>query len=293
MSNQNSERQLPPFLPALALLGSLAVLLVILLPQPAPRPAATPTATNIPPTVEQISPTTVPPTAVAAAYDPAVILQGSGIFQSTCVACHGFDGRGIPGLGKNLIDSEFIHGLTDAELLSFIIAGRDISDPLNTTGVPMPARGGNPTLTDDQINAIIAYLRSQASAPSVVQPQATTAPTATVAVPSEPTATVDIPVQLPTSIPVIVQPYTVEAAYSWSCAGCHGVDGSGNEPFGPEFLSSSLLQDRAALQAFLTNSQPPVDPALEYPHPVRGGYPPLTDEQIEQLLDYLLTFASN
>jgi hypothetical protein len=64
--------------------------------------------------------------------------------------------------------------------------GRDTSDPLNTTGIPMPPRGGNPSLTDDQLRWVIAYLRSesgstpieQAAVPTVVQvaPTVTAAP---------------------------------------------------------------------------------------------------------------------
>ena len=286
MSDHNSERPLPAFLPALALLGSFAILLFILLPQSAQRPVTSaPTATTLPPTTVPATPTTLPPTAVAAAYSPDIILQGQGMFQSICVACHGFDGRGIPGLGKDLIDSEFVHGLTDEELLNFIIVGREISDPLNTTGVPMPARGGNPSLTDEQINAIIAYVRSESgAAPAVVQSAPTTAATATVAVTQG-------PVMLPTSIPVTVQPFSAASAYDWSCAGCHGTDGSGSEPYGPGFLDSALLSDRDALLAFLTQNKPPVDPAIEYPHPVRGGYPVLTDEQIAELVDYVYGFA--
>jgi disulfide bond formation protein DsbB len=35
-----------------------------------------------------------------------------------------------------------------------------MSDPLNTTGIAMPPKGGNPALTDGQIVDIVAYLRS-------------------------------------------------------------------------------------------------------------------------------------
>jgi disulfide bond formation protein DsbB len=50
--------------------------------------------------------------------------------------------------------------MNDQDLLTFIKTGRPIWDTLNTTGVDMPARGGNPTLTDDDLLAIVAYLRS-------------------------------------------------------------------------------------------------------------------------------------
>jgi disulfide bond formation protein DsbB len=80
-------------------------------------------------------------------------------FNEVCIACHGAGGVGIEGLGKDMTASEFIAGKNDEELLAFVKTGRPIGDPLNTTGIDMPAKGGNPALTDDQILDIIAYIR--------------------------------------------------------------------------------------------------------------------------------------
>ena len=77
-----------------------------------------------------------------------------------CGACHGPDGLGITGLGKPLVNSEFVDSLSDDELVEFISTGRPVWDANNTTGVDMPARGGNPALTDDDLYAIVAYIRS-------------------------------------------------------------------------------------------------------------------------------------
>jgi disulfide bond formation protein DsbB len=125
-----------------------------------------------PPTVVSTQPSTAEPTAAevaqaedtgsaaAGAYDPAVIAEGQTVYSSLCVACHGADARGLPNLGKDLVTSEFVHSLSDQELLDFIKTGRPIWDPANTTGIDMPPKGGNPALTDDQILSIIAYLRT-------------------------------------------------------------------------------------------------------------------------------------
>lgn len=85
---------------------------------------------------------------------------GKDLFIQTCSACHGPEGEGIPGLGKDMTTSEFIAGKTDAELLAFIKVGRDTGDPLNTTGVAMLPKGGNPALTDENLIDIIAFIRS-------------------------------------------------------------------------------------------------------------------------------------
>ncbi len=87
---------------------------------------------------------------------------GADLFQKNCAVCHGKDARGMPSLGKDLVDSALVKSDSDQELLAFIKQGRPANDPENTTGVPMPAKGGNPGLTDDQILAIIQYLHTLA-----------------------------------------------------------------------------------------------------------------------------------
>ena len=94
------------------------------------------------------------------AYEPETIALGEQEYLKTCSACHGQDLRGIENLGRTLIGSEFVQEKTDAELLEYVKEGRAVDDPLNTTGIAMPPKGGNPALTDGQINAIIAYSRS-------------------------------------------------------------------------------------------------------------------------------------
>lgn len=76
-----------------------------------------------------------------------------------CAACHGPEGKGIPNLGKDLTTSTFAADKTDAELVAFLKVGRDATDPLNTTGVAMPPKGGNPALSDDDLLDIVAYVR--------------------------------------------------------------------------------------------------------------------------------------
>jgi len=88
------------------------------------------------------------------------VANGETLFTATCASCHGPDGAGIEGLGKPMPGSAFISGLSDAELVTFIKVGRGTSDPANTTGVDMPAKGGNPSLTDEDLADVVAYIRS-------------------------------------------------------------------------------------------------------------------------------------
>lgn len=95
-------------------------------------------------------------------YSAAQLAEGKKLFMQTCFACHGAEGKGMPGLGKDMTTSEFIRGNTDDEMLAFLKTGRRADHPLNTTKVDMPPKGGNPALTEDQLRSIIAHVRSLA-----------------------------------------------------------------------------------------------------------------------------------
>jgi len=78
----------------------------------------------------------------------------------TCAGCHGADGNGVAGLGKDLVGTDYIAGISDADLATLIKNGRPSSDPANTTGIDMPPKGGNPALNDEKIDGLVAYIRS-------------------------------------------------------------------------------------------------------------------------------------
>jgi len=111
------------------------------------------------------TPAAAAPANEQAAAAPQMVAQGNAeegktLFASTCGACHGPNGEGVQGLGKDMRNSEFIASKSDEELLAFVKQGRPIGDPLNTTGVDMPPKGGNPALTDEQLYDIVAFMRS-------------------------------------------------------------------------------------------------------------------------------------
>lgn len=115
-------------------------------PTPTPAPIATEAAAAAP---------------VAQAAAPAGdVKDGEKIFAQTCVACHGVDAKGVQGLGKDLTTSTFVAELDDLALVDFLKKGRDPSDPLNTTGVAMPPKAGNPAFTDQQMLNVVAYMRT-------------------------------------------------------------------------------------------------------------------------------------
>jgi disulfide bond formation protein DsbB len=97
------------------------------------------------------------PEQVASAGDAAA---GEEVYAGTCASCHGPDAKGLPGLGKDLHSNQFVAERSDDDMVAFIKVGRPAGDPLNTTGVDMPPKGGNPALTDADLLNVVAYVRT-------------------------------------------------------------------------------------------------------------------------------------
>ena len=99
-----------------------------------------------------------PVTATAGDNDNAAAVKaGKKLYSQTCIACHGANGKGaLPGV-SNFTTADGPLAKSDAELI------KSITDGLATPGaaLSMPAKGGIPSLTDDDVRALIAYLRSE------------------------------------------------------------------------------------------------------------------------------------
>ncbi len=98
-------------------------------------------------------------------------VPGAGLFDTYCAGCHGAAGSG--GAAAAIGSQQYLSSHTDEELAQ--ITG----DGIAAEGMPAwnKAKGG--ALTDDQIAAIVAYLRSLSSTSSAPATEAAPAPTAT------------------------------------------------------------------------------------------------------------------
>ena len=86
--------------------------------------------------------------------------SGRELFLSTCSACHGAAGQGMPNQGPDVRNSQLVARSSDQEMLAFVARGRVPGEPGNKTGLAMPPRGGNGALSDRQIGQIIKYVRT-------------------------------------------------------------------------------------------------------------------------------------
>jgi mono/diheme cytochrome c family protein len=90
----------------------------------------------------------------------ALVAQGHQLWGTNCASCHGTDGQGVDAPALN--SQQFLTGITDEQMHGIIaggIPGTEMPAWLNDYGGP---------LTDQQINGLVAYIRSwEPDAPSV------------------------------------------------------------------------------------------------------------------------------
>ena len=84
---------------------------------------------------------------VSTKTSPNATTAGKSLFTTTCAGCHGLDGRGAE-RAPNIAHNPRVQHLSDSQI------ARIISDGITGTGMP-----GFHTLKDEQVRAIVAYLR--------------------------------------------------------------------------------------------------------------------------------------
>ena len=92
---------------------------------------------------------------IATAASSVYAMTGKEVYEKTCIACHGANGKGaVPG-AADFTDPKGRLTKPDDVLLKHIGSG------FQTPGSPMamPAKGGNPTLTDDDLKNALKYIR--------------------------------------------------------------------------------------------------------------------------------------
>jgi len=82
--------------------------------------------------------------------------KGEELYMKNCVVCHGYDGSGVmPGV------SDLAEKKSWSEMDKEILLARLKKGIKNEAGISMPAKGGNPGLSDDDIDKIIDFMRHE------------------------------------------------------------------------------------------------------------------------------------
>lgn len=93
---------------------------------------------------------------VAAAEQSVDGPDGKAVFEQTCIACHGGDGKGaIPGVPDFTVKGGLLTK-SDTDLINNITNGFQSPGSF----MAMPPKGGNPGLSDADVAAVLAYIRA-------------------------------------------------------------------------------------------------------------------------------------
>lgn len=226
--------------------------------------------------------------AAGAMLDAGQAAHGRDLFVNACSACHKADGTGVPGLGKDLTQSWFVASLNDVELVKFVETGRPITDPLNTTKVPMLPKGGRADLTSEDVKSIVTYVRGLQDPrrmPVLVAPVAAAPAAATEEDKAKALAAAGGDAEL--------AGYIAHGAkvYSSTCIACHGKDGVGLPGNGKPLATSEFVKglNDDALLAFMKKGRDPGDPmnTTKVGMPARGGNPALDDDDLLDVIAYV------
>jgi len=211
---------------------------------------------------------TPPAGAVAVPVVAAAKVEKTGeeIYKQACASCHTTGALNAPKLGDT------------AGWAKLIPEGFDSLTRTAISGVrQMPARGGNPALTDIEVRRAVAYLANSAGA-KFKEPPVTPAAVATpaAAAPAAAAAAATVVAAAPAAAAGGVDG---EAVYKKACAACHATGAAGAPKSGDKAAwAPRLKKGEDALVASVIKGLGIMPP--------RGGNPTLTDAQIRAAVAY-------
>ena len=226
-------------------------------------------------------------------------MSGQQVFAQVCKTCHEAGIAGAPKIGdKSLWGPRIAEG--EKTLVQHAIDGYQ-----GKSGV-MPPKGGNPSLTDDEVHRAVVYMADQAGANwKEPAPTQTASAAPTTAAPATPAASSSAPttaaapaptnVASASSVPSAPAPSATQAAsaggsaegksvYDQTCHVCHGTGLAGSPKFGdkaawaPRIATGMPALYNAALHGL--NAMPP-----------KGGNAQLTDAQVKAAVNYMVSAA--
>jgi len=218
---------------------------------------------------------------------PKVFKTGEQVFASVCTACHAAGVAGAPKVGDNGAWAPFIKTGFDA-MLNVALHGKGA----------MPAKGGNPSLSDYEVARAVVYMANKsgasfpepaapegdkkeeaaASAPATAAPAAAAAPAATPAPAAAPT-----PAPAPSAQTAAVNP-AGEKLYKSTCFACHATGVANAPKFGSKADWEPYIKTGLdAMVKVAMEGKPPMPP--------KGGAANATEEDIRAAVQYMVDHA--
>lgn len=212
--------------------------------------------------------------------------HGRDVFMSACMACHGPDAKGVQGLGKTLVESDFVALQSDEALHQFLVTGRP-----NATPIGMPPKGGRPDLTDKDLSALVVYMRGLQDPRRMPELPAWVA--------AAPSATQQAAALQAAGGDAELAKYIAsgDKLYHTTCVACHGPAGAGVKGNGKALANNEFIRslDDDGLLAFIKQGRSPTDPknTTGIQMPPKGGNPAMSDDDILDVISYLRTLQGS
>lgn len=206
--------------------------------------------------------------ALVDANAPKVFKTGEQVFQAVCTACHTAGVAGAPKVGDNAAWAPFIKSGFDA-MMNVALHGKG----------GMPAKGGNPTLSDFEVARAVVYManKSGGSLPEPAAPAEEGAKKEGDAAPAA-AAPAAAPQQAATVNPA------GEKLYKSVCFACHATGVANAPKFG----------DKAAWEPYIkTGMDAMVKVAMQGkpPMPPKGGAANASEDDIRAAVQYMVDAA--
>lgn len=211
---------------------------------------------------------------LADAGAPKGTLTGEQVFGQVCKTCHE---AGIAGAHKLGDKAAWAKVIAQGEKLTFEHAQNGIR--------AMPARGGNPDLTDAEVQRAVVYMVNQAgaswNAPAVAAAATAAAPAASPA-PSAPATVAAAPVAMAAAAPA-AKP-DGKKTYDSVCMVCHAAGVAGAPKFGDKAQWAPRIATGVdALYASAIKGKNAM--------PAKGGNAALPDADVKAAVDYMVAAA--
>lgn len=210
--------------------------------------------------------------------------SGEEVYNLACVACHG---AGIAGAPKYADAGQWEARIAQGKDTLYVHA---IDGFQGASGV-MPAKGGNTSLSDDEVKAAVDYMIVAITGEEVAAPAASEEPVAEPAAIEEATpseAAAESAVEEPAAAEATLDLAKGEEVYKTACVVCHGMGIAGAPKSGSkEHWQPRIDKGMEALYSNAINGYQGESGVM----PAKGGNTALSDDDVKAAVAYMVSIV--